>query len=107
MLSAALLIAYDPIIWCAFTYMPATLPMLPAVLDTCRIFFVGAFSSKGSSTCESSAGPAAFVRTTFRNASGSSVNAESTIACRARSVADYAEQGREREKRTMPALLMR
>lgn len=81
MLSAALLIAYDPTIWCSFTCMPATLPMLPAVLDTCRIFFVGARSRKGSSTCESSAGPAAFVHTTRRNTSGSSVNAESTIAC--------------------------
>lgn len=80
MFSAALLIAYDATSWCVRFAMPATLPMLPDVLDTCRIFFVGAFSRNGSSTCESSAGPAAFVRTVFRNASGSRVNAESMIA---------------------------
>lgn len=80
MFSAALEIGYD-----AFDINAggscATLAMLPAVLETCRIFFVGAFSRNGRTTWESSAGPAAFVRTTFSNASGSSVNAVSKIAC--------------------------
>lgn len=83
MFSAALEIGYD-----AFAIYAGgicrTLAMLPAVLETWRIFFVGAFSSSGRTTWESSAGPAAFVRTTFRSASGSSVNAVSKIACAAR-----------------------
>lgn len=79
MFNVALEIGYDALLANAGGIC-ATLAMLPAVLEMCRIFFVGAFSSSGSTTCESSAGPAAFVRTTFSSASGSSVNAVSKIA---------------------------
>lgn len=77
MFSADLLMEYDA----PRAPNSSALATLPSVLDTCRIFFVGAFSRKGSVTCETSAGPIAFVRRTVSMASGSKAKAVSCTLC--------------------------
>lgn len=77
MLRAALLIAYDVDSPRGLSNA-LRLPILPAVLETCKIFLVLPFFRKGRHTCETSAGPAALVLNSSSRRSGSRVDAVSS-----------------------------
>lgn len=78
MFSAVLLVEYEaPPTRCSSFSSVLTVAMLPEVLVMCTSFFAWPFSRNGRATCETIAGPTAFVRRSSSSFSGSMVNAVS------------------------------